>query len=184
MGPAGALGATGPMGPKGDTGPQGAPGATGPLGPTGPSGSSVVGGSAPGCAFGGVSYTLSNVTSEICSGAPGPAGPAGATGSVGPTGGAGPAGPSGATGATGPAGLGLSKAGMYVATASTGINGFVTARCNDTNDVVVGGGCNADQSAIFRSYPVDVNNAGAKSGWYCSSASFALTAYAVCATVP
>lgn len=96
----------------GNTGPTGA---TGNTGATGSAGASVTRAAiAVGGACGaktGVAYTLSGVTTNVCSGLDGSNGTNGATGAAGATGPAGAVGATGATGPQGPAGNGVVLAG-------------------------------------------------------------------------
>jgi hypothetical protein len=135
------------VGPPGASGAIGRPGDAGPAGPQGVQGQ-------PG---------------EL--GAPGPPG---AKGDKGDPGGQGQQGPQGIQGPVGPAGkdgedgLSISKGNVYTRSNTTTPGAFSTATCDDSNDIVMTGGC-----ATIGIYPLGVtrpvaaDDESTASGWYC-----------------
>lgn len=154
------MGPQGPEGPTGPTGPQGETGPTGPTGPQGPTG----------------------LTGPI--GPQGPAGPQGEAGVTGATGPQGPQGPQGETGAQGPAGPDpFTYADMYRRTAAN--LGFKTSTvfCDDTDDILLHGGCDAPRnSSPCDNFPLNPTSSTELSGWQCSAMNTTPTAIVTCLT--
>ncbi len=71
----------------------------------------------------------------------------------------------------------LSKSGIYERTAA-GIS--PTAYCDDSDDLLLNGGCNCPQTQLWKSYPVDSTNTAQPSGWTCYAGNVNVTAYAIC----
>ncbi len=125
-------------------------------------------------------------------GATGLAGVTGATGPMGPMG-LGATGVAGATGATGPAGGSMTKGDVYRVIADVtvpegpGLAVDAIAFCNDTNDVLLGGGFYRSHLGIevFSSYP---NPGHATANWFVSATSTGAAgmaqAIALCLNVP
>lgn len=139
----GVAGPQGPVGPKGDTGsvgPAGAVGATGAVGAQGPRG----------------------YAGEV-----GPVGATGAQGIQGVPGIQGPVGATGATGAVGPAGPGITKSQVYTRTSGANMNATqAVASCDDTNDVVLTGGCQVFGVLLYFG-PVNEADTTKAAGWSC-----------------
>lgn len=152
---------------QGAAGPQGPPGPLGPQGPAGPAG---------------------------LPGAEGPKGDPGAMGPAGPEGATGPQGPMGNAGVDG---VPQSKADIYERTATThvgpGASVELRAYCDDNNDVLLSGSCEATNTlevVLFRSRAENFTNTSAKSAWLCHSQNVSagsispLTVHAYCVSVP
>ena len=163
----GPQGETGPQGPAGETGaqgPQGTPGAPGPQGPAGQDGE------------------------------PGAPGATGMTGAQGPQGLPGPQGPKGDPGATGT----IQKSQIYtdlnvVFMPQPGTKPVVAAQCDDANDVLLSGGCQAELggtgvAGLISSFPTYATDLNQSSGWSCqfavaSPAPSTVNAWVVCLSV-
>lgn len=197
VGPQGPQGPAGPAGPAGPQGPQGLAGNDGPQGPAGPAGPQGLPGlpGATGATGPQGPQGFQGLTGP--QGLQGPQGLPGAKGDTGATGAQGPAGPAGATGPQGPAGPAgtLTKAQVYTVqadaamTAATGVIQRLEAHCIDANDVLLTGGCAADQAYTFTAFslPVAASDTTQTSYWHCgfvSNGSNGVHAVAECLIVP
>ena len=82
-------------------------------------------------------------------------------------------------GPQGPAGSGggLNKANMYERTTS---GRRPIARCDQSSDILILGGCRCPQTQLWESYPVDSISTANAPGWSCYAGNVNVTAYAIC----
>ena len=76
-------------------------------------------------------------------------------------------------------GTGLSYAAIYEETVTSAST--PTASCNDNNDILLYGGCDA-AAGLEKSFPVNATSDASVSGWSCYAGNTSVTAYAVCLT--
>ena len=75
---------------------------------------------------------------------------------------------------------GLSYSAMYQRTAESSAS--PTAQCDDADDILLYGGCNASGPQLEKTYPVNSTDNTVISGWLCDASGISVTAYAVCLT--
>lgn len=168
IGPAGPAGPEGPMGPAGPTGPRGQDGVRGYKGEDGAKGAQGATGA-------------KGEQGEM--GPMGPMGPAGVNGTNGVDGAPGAKGATGATGPAGPAGT-ITRGKIYEVReqygfGSTGSNRqlVVEAECLDSNDVLLGGGCDNYQDGsnhMIGGYPITEESGPAR--YFCNFIVYPVTA--------
>ena len=77
-------------------------------------------------------------------------------------------------------GGGLSYTAMYEVTATSSATPF--AQCNDSDDILISGGCNSAQTQIWGTYPEGATDNASASGWKCYAGNVSVTATAICLT--
>jgi len=75
---------------------------------------------------------------------------------------------------------GLSYTAMYEVTATSSATPF--AQCDDSDDILISGGCNSTQTQIWASYPEGATDNTSASGWKCYAGNVSVTATAICLT--